>query len=288
MKYQDFEDGFFIEGDYSRIMCFPKKEKFTTEIFSVGSCESTPTDREQIAYFMSAELPCSDYLTYAEDVDQMIEWVKAKDYWVRLAICFEEEVDNPLLGQLEEGLISQVGHDLIHLDAKYWDSLWKLIQHRWEPIQEAWSEVLGQTFNQSRELLQEILIENADNNYLKCFKPHYQRNVREIKEMTTLRRKSLRGEILSKAQTTRLENLLGKHFSDCPKLESTIAICEIGAERDPFIATYLKIIETIESGVLKIQQGAMCKAGVSCTWVDGRKHPGILSVRQLEKKLYKS
>jgi|GEM_PF-2658729 len=278
---------YISQGTYATFEYYQNGNEFATEIMAVGKCDSTSTDREQIAYFISAYLPSRDYLASIETNHQAHEWVEAKDHWVRVASCFLEEIDNPILWDLAEGLITQENHDLILLIAQYYDTLWNLLHNRWELIKECLQVISSRIFNNPRELLQEILSEDADRAYLNCLKPYYQQNVRELRILFTLQRKVLREEPLSKAEVIKFTELTNKYTHNNLWLERTMAICQIGARLDPFIEVQIRIVDAIIEGSLKIQQGVMCKSS-SYTWVESKKIHGIWSIRQLERERYKS
>ncbi len=237
------------------------------------------TDQEKIAHFISSLPTLSEEKCHP---DQVCEWVRRKDWAVKLAKCYQAgkgQPDNPLLRELEDGLIDQWKHDYIWLECDLYENLWKLIKLRGRQIKSAIKRAFGDfPFACGRELMEEIIRADIDDEFRQCLKKKYEWKPTHLKEIAKLKRKMHRDEI-SDPELERLYALIDQHAPYPIWYDRLLSVCEVLAERDPFISTRLNINSDIIDGLCRLKLKAECDPLLKHhrrpaeTWIDGKKNP---------------
>lgn len=244
---------------------------------------SSQTQKEQMVFFISRDLPSNYLFDEADTIDQIIKWMEWRNDNIYIAMCLlagNKQTDNPLERDLEEGLIDEFTHDYIWLHADLFDNLWKLIFLKWKKIKDLFSFIEKEDneyqfpFKNSLELMKEILRETNDGKFLNYLKPHYVERMSERKRIATLSRKKRRGK-LSFGEIEKLSKLIDRHTPEEPFWLSNVLIAaKVLAEKDLFIRTRLRIHEEIMDGLDAMDQKAACNpkfnfCGKSEEWVKG-------------------
>lgn len=281
-----------LKGRHSIISCeslqsFKTFDKVYFQVFwdKVGTDSPTATDRERIARFIST-LP--DFFCVLEEkitIDTLEAWILAKDAAVRIARCFlagRSQPDNPLLRDLEDGLIDQWLHDYKWLESDLYENLWKLISLRERLIKTALAKIWGYPFTSSRDLMQQIIQEDLEGEFCQIFKPRYSYKSGEIQKIAKLKRKFHRDE-LSDAEQKQMWQLIDRHAPYPMWYDRVISVCQSLAVRgDVFIQTRLRIHGEILDGICKMQIRAECTPSLrhhrsrSHTWENCKKITGIV------------
>ncbi len=228
---------------------------------TVGGNSLSATDREQIAFHIS-RLPSSEWLD-AANFDQICEWILCHDFAVRLAKCFllgYQQPDNPLVRELEEGIIDQYEHDYIWLISDRYNNFWNLILRKEKKIKTALSKnkKWGYPFENRREFFQEIVKAYIEGNFLKCFEQNYEHKPREYKELITSCRQKLNGQDIPEPKTKKLNKLAKKYMPSNVWNERLIEILTILAQHDSLIKAHMEINKTLTNALLALEQKACC------------------------------
>lgn len=253
----------------------------------IGSNSKSDSDKKRIAYFIS-ELPSGSFLHELKDIDQLKIWVYKKTFAIQLAQCWlagHTTPDNPLIKDLEEGLIDQWESDHIWLQVSYYEQIWKLVQQRGRKIIKSLEQSFKFQSKSERELLQELLREAFDNEYsLLLTDRHIEKNS-NIKELGTLARK----DTLTTAEHERLTALRRQLGGQTVLLDQLVQVCRCLGKKDPWIRSWLKIMKAYDDAEGAMLQASACDPklrehghGRSFACIDGRIYPNL---RKLPKSM---
>lgn len=280
-----------LEGRHCIIRCeslqsFKTFDKVYIRVFwdTVGNDSPTATDRERIARFIST-LP--DFFRVLEEkitIDTLQAWIVAKDAAVQIARCFlagRSQPDNPLLRDLEDGLIDQYLHDYWWLESDLYENLWKLVSLRERKIKAVLAKIWGYPFTSSRDLMQQIIQEDLEGEFCQIFKPRYSYKSSEIQKIAKLKRKLHRNE-LSDTEQKQMWHLIDRHAPYPMWCDRVVSVCKSSVVRgDTFIQTRMRIHGEIIDGLCKMQIRAECTPSLrhhrprSHTWENCKQTAGI-------------
>jgi hypothetical protein len=230
------------------------------------------TEKEQIAYFLSAELPNENFHSECSTLDQAIYWLEAKDWAILVAHAF---LETPLISKIKD-VVSDPYLDYIHLSAKYYQNLWDLLKIRWTKISPRLSPINGQKIENKLDLIKLIIAAEVDGNFAICLKPQHQINYKEDKELATLSYQSRRRALLPNEQQ-RIEKMKQKSVAPNPGLNQLMAACQSLFKKDSVISSHLIIHAAIKDGLCKLTQNDVTQGRASSyTWIDGYRNPGLV------------
>lgn len=200
----------------------------------------------QIAYFIS-ELPSAHLLDEIRSLDQLSHWMHTKALALRIAKCWywgHQQLVNPLVGELEEGLIDRWAYDFI-----WWESIWRenlrmLIYQRGREIRTLLRDQGEYPFHSELELFQEILRAESDGEFLKCTKPCYVERAGDIKKLVDLKSKELR-TVLPPNERKKLKSLEDYYAPPRVWLNYVLKAAQKLAEQDTLIQPLLKTYDEI-------------------------------------------
>jgi hypothetical protein len=250
----------------------------------VGDDSPEASDKMQIAWFISNELPNREFVKDFKTLDQLYEWMEWKNNCIWIAKCFvagHGSPDNPLLRPLEEGEIDQYYHDFCWLTVDLYENLWKLINLKTRRIKAAFNKQgWVWPFESPRQLLEEIIATDINGEFSNILKPRYERNVKELKRLAKLAHRSYKG-FLAPKDRTELARLKEKHSQPNVWLKRLLDVSRLLGETDEFIRVRVAIHDEILRGVCKLELDAACQpewrrhGQISELWIDGVKRPGI-------------
>lgn len=230
------------------------------------------TEKEQIAYFLSAEVPNENFHSEFSTLEQAIYWLQAKEWAILVAHAF---LETPLISKIKD-VASDPYLDYIHLSAKYYQNLWDLLKIRWKKISPRLSPINGQKIENELELIKLIIAAEVDGRFAICLEPQYQINYKEDKELATLSYQSRRRILLPKEQQ-RIEKMKQNSVSPNPWLDQLMVACVSLVLKDPVILTHLIIHAAIKDGVCRLIQNDVTQGrATNYTWIDGYQNPGLV------------
>jgi len=246
----------------------------------IGSNSQSSSDKERIAYFIS-KLPSEYFLHEIEHTDQLAYWVYKKRFAIRLAKCWvsgHTAPDNPLIKDLEQGLIDQWQSDYIWLQTSHYEQLWKLLQQRGRKIIKSLKKKWNYPFNLEREFMQELLKESFDNEYSPLLQDRYIQKNSDIKKLGTLARKG----ILTTAELERVTALRRQLGGETVLLDQLVEVCCCLGKKDPWIRSHLKIMKAYDDAEGAMLQASACDPklrehghGQSFACIDGKIYPNL-------------
>jgi hypothetical protein len=243
----------------------------------------TGTEKEQIAYYLSNELPNENFHSEISTLEQAEYWVGAKQWAILTAHAF---LDTPLISRIKD-VASGRDLDYIHLSGKYYQNLWDLLKMRWKKISPKLSLINGQKVENELELMKLIIAAEIDGRFAICLEGQHQINYKESKELATLSYQSRRRTLLPK-EHQRVEKMKQKSVSPNPALDQLMAACRDLALTDSLILTHLRIHAAIRDGLGRLIQNDVTQGrATSYTWIDGRQNPGLVS-RSAFGEIYKA
>lgn len=258
---------------------------------SVGSNSETDSDKKRIAHFIS-ELPSESLLHELKTIDQLAMWVDKKNFAIRLAKCWDaghSTPDNPLIIDMEKGLINQWKSDHIWLQASYYEQISKLLQQRGRKIIKFLKKEWDCPFKSERELLQELLQEAFDNEYSLLIKKRHIHKSSDVRKLATLCRKKMReGELAAEVEQT-LTDLCKQLGGELVWHHRLAQICHYLAKEDTWIGLWLKIIKAHQDVEAAMLQASACDPklrehghGRSFACIDGKIYSNL---RKLPKHM---
>lgn len=249
----------------------------------VGDNSPSATEKLRIARFIS-NLPNHAFVGDFTDLCQVYAWMEWKNGCIWKAKCFlagHKHPDNPLLRELEEGIIDQYYHDSVWLTVNLYDNLWQLIHIQSRLIKTAFiSQGWGYPFKSPRELLEEIISSTIDGEFFNTLKPLYIAHAGEFKEIAKLGRKNNK-DSLSTPERERLTKLTQKHSQPNIWQERLLAVGNALAEKNRSVRVQMNVHREIMDRIAALQLDAACKpefkkhGQTSSTWQNGVKIPGI-------------
>jgi hypothetical protein len=201
---------------------------------SVGSGSQDASDRDRIAKFIS-ELPSNGFWQGdLKTFDQIMEWLGWRDRAIDIANYFSAgrgNSDNSLLKELKAGLIDEETYQDIRLDAALFDNWWKLVHLNEQTIKAELEKVKswGYPFNSSRELVEEMIREDLEGEFVNCLKPYYAYNSRIMRLIAQLKRKHCRGE-LGEAESQEMLKLIDQNVPFPIWYDRVISVSQILVE----------------------------------------------------------
>jgi hypothetical protein len=250
----------------------------------VGNNAENASDKEHIANFIS-NLP-GELFWYGDitTLDQALEWIFWKDRTIDIARCFLAGTDNstnPLLDDLENERIDKWTYKYIWLEVKLFTNWWDLVRQNELEIKDLFQKhkSWGYPFKCSRELLEEMIREDIENEFYKCFKKRYVYKSKEIKDIAFLKRKLHKDKLLPEDEllvTQKMYELIDRNVV-CPIwYDRVIAVCNLLAKKGNQIAQQnFEINSQIIDSLSKMQIKRFCKKSNSYTWEKGKKYQGI-------------
>jgi hypothetical protein len=249
----------------------------------IGSNDSSSSDRERIARYIcdTPDLTKADYSDVENIKDIHIEWLKCKDFAVRIAKCFlagRGNPENPILKDLEEALIDEWMHDAVWLCTDYYENYWKLISIKWRRIKAAFdANWVNYPFTSPYELMLRIVDENLTDPFTHWTSQKFKQFSQcRDKQMYKLLRKSYRSSLDNKEQK-QLDKLLAEHSPNTwtGRLD---CLCRLLADKgDYYIATRMRIRDEICDGKAKQNLKTHCDPKLnryrtpSHSWINGRR-----------------
>jgi hypothetical protein len=239
----------------------------------VGSNCKSSSDKQRIAHFVS-ELPSEGFLHELKSTDQLAIWVYKKTFAIQFAKCWvagDTTPDNPLIKDLEEGVIDQWESDYIWEEVGYYEQIWKLLRQRDRKIIKRLKQDFKCPFKSKRELLQEILREDFDNKYSPLLKQRCIWKNSDAREVATLSRKLIRGEYFTKKEVKILEKLQQQSGNTTRELVTLIRKLIQGED---FTPEELEILKDLQQ-----------QLGEDSIWLDQLVQQGCVFVREKLERL---
>lgn len=266
------------------------RTKYSLEFhFNTISSPNAATEKERLAFWLSAEFPKFPDGKPLLSEDQIWEWLHFKDWVIRIAKIFSG-MDEPLTADLKTGEIDQLEHDLNWAQAKIFINLWELLSNKWQPIKEALARSGDIPHNEPVDLFKQIIGTELTHRFSICFKDHFNFSVSENKKFNTLLRRQIKGGFLTQKEQLEISKLHAKYCSKnlwWTRLH-TILLDVFNKKADPLVEAYWQIHDVLLDTTCKLTQRSICQGSLSSvTWVGGDLLPGSLSVRQLEKQKFK-
>ncbi len=227
----------------------------------IGSNHPNASDREKIAYYISATPELSKKLLITNDV--LREWIDNKDFIVRVAKCFlagKDNPENPLFKDLEEGLIDEYIHDCVWLRTELLDNCWKMLNVKWNKIEKIlkylWNDF---PFKNPLDLMKQIIDDEYTYPFINWTTAKFkERSPRRNKEMWKLLSKQCTSTLTDR-EHKKLEYLLKEHRNSNSWCSRFLNICGLlGDNGDIYLKTHVKIHNQICDGIAKLNFKSEC------------------------------
>jgi hypothetical protein len=266
--------GFNCYLEYEIEVKLETREKINCSFGWARVGNSSGTEKEQIAYFLSDELPNEKFHSEFSTLDQAIYWLQAKEWAILVAHAF---LETPVISKIKD-VVSDPYLDYIHLSAKYYQNLWDLLKIRWEKISPRLNPINGQKIENKLDLIKLIIAAEVDARFAICLEPQHQINYKEDKELATLSYQRRRRALLPNEQQ-RIEKMKQKSVAPNPGLNQLMAACQslFIKNKDSVIFTHLTTHAAIKDGLCRLIQNDVTQGRASSyTWIDGYQNPGLV------------